>query len=248
VIRALVVDDEPLAREGVRRALAGESDVLLVGEAVDGPGACEAILHHRPDLLFLDVQIPGFDGFEVVRRVRDLHLPTIVFVSAFDHYALAAFEVHAIDYLLKPFTDERFAEALEHARRRLATSPSVPLAHLLEWLSQRGPESPRFVDRFTVKDHDAYRLVRAEEIDWIESAGNYAQLWVGDRFYLVRTTLNRLESSLDPRRFARIHRTAILNIDRVREVRPDPTGDFSVVLTDGRTLRLSRRYRERLLG
>jgi len=248
VIRALVVDDEPLAREGVRRGLANASDVLLVDEAVDGPAAVESIVQHRPDLVFLDVQIPGFDGFEVVRRVREIHLPTIVFVSAFDHYALGAFEIHAIDYLLKPFTDERFAEALEHARRRLTVPASVPLAQLFEWLSQRESAPTRFVDRFTVKDHDAYRLVRTEEIDWIESAGNYAQLWVGNRSYLVRTTLARLESSLDPRRFARIHRTTILNVDRVREVRPDATGDYSVVLTDGRTLRLSRRYRERLLG
>jgi two-component system LytT family response regulator len=282
VIRTVVVDDEPLAREGLRVRLSREDDVDIVGEAVDGPSAVEAILSHRPDLVFLDVQIPGFDGFDVVARTASTHLPAIVFVTAYDRYALRAFEVHALDYLLKPIAHRRFQDALGRVRRELrrrerdraaadasyhravsAGGDADALATFAERLRQLldardgaslaltggpGTEAPRYATRFTVRDGERYVLLRVNDVDWAEASANYVRLHVGPRRYQMRMTMSDLERQLDPAQFTRIHRSAIVNLDRVREIRPEWHGEYEVALVTGATLRLSRGYRDRLLG
>ena len=278
VIRTVIVDDEPLAREGLRVRLAREEDVEIVGEADDGPSAVETILSLRPDLVFLDVQIPGFDGFDVVARTASTYLPTIVFVTAYDRYALRAFEVHALDYLLKPIAHRRFQEALRRARHELdrrgrettavdaerdgseAESLSAVADRLRRLLDDReaagtapgkplpGPESPRYAMRFTVRDGERYVLVRVADVDWAEASANYVRLHVGPRTFQMRTTMSVLERQLDPTQFTRIHRSAIVNLDRIREIRPEWHGEYEVALVTGATLRLSRGYRDRLLG
>jgi two-component system LytT family response regulator len=279
VIRTVVVDDEPLAREGLRVRLAREEDVEIVGEADDGPSAVEAILSLRPDLVFLDVQIPGFDGFDVVARTASTYLPTIVFVTAYDRYALRAFEVHALDYLLKPIAHRRFQEALRRARHELdrrdresaaaadgerdegeAESLSAVADRLRRLLDDRetaagdsvrppvAPGGPRYALRFTVRDGERYVLVRVADVDWAEASANYVRLHVGPKTYQMRTTMSELERQLDPAQFTRIHRSAIVNLDRIREIRPEWHGEYEVALVTGATLRLSRGYRDRLLG
>jgi two-component system LytT family response regulator len=274
VIRTLVVDDEPLARDGLRVRLGREDDVEIVGEAADGPSAVDAILALRPDLVFLDVQIPGFDGFDVVARTASSYLPTIVFVTAYDRYALRAFEVHALDYLLKPIAHRRFQEALRRARQELArrerenglseesgeadqADDSLALVERLrrllderEMVAGVSPASPapRFATRFTVRDGERYVLLRTSDVDWAEASANYVRLHVGSRTYQMRTTMSDLERQLDPGQFTRIHRSTIVNLDRVREIRPEWHGEYEVALVTGATLRLSRGYRDRLLG
>jgi two-component system, LytTR family, response regulator len=275
VIRTVLVDDEPLAREGLRVRLSREEDVDIVGEADDGPSAVDTILSLRPDLVFLDVQIPGFDGFDVVARTAATHLPTIVFVTAYDRYALRAFEVHALDYLLKPIAHRRFQEALRRARHELdrrgretasadgteAESLSAVADRLRRMLDDResaastsapraptGVDSPRYAMRFTVRDGERYVLVRVADVDWAEASANYVRLHVGPKTFQMRTTMSELERQLDPGQFTRIHRSAIVNLDRIREIRPEWHGEYEVALVTGATLRLSRGYRDRLLG
>jgi two-component system, LytTR family, response regulator len=276
VIRTVLVDDEPLAREGLRVRLSREEDVEIVGEADDGPSAVDTILSLRPDLVFLDVQIPGFDGFDVVARTAATYLPTIVFVTAYDRYALRAFEVHALDYLLKPIAHRRFQEALRRARHELdrrgretaasadgseAESLSAVADRLRRMLDDResaasasarrppmGVDSPRYAMRFTVRDGERYVLVRVADVDWAEASANYVRLHVGPKTFQMRTTMSELERQLDPGQFTRIHRSAIVNLDRIREIRPEWHGEYEVALVTGATLRLSRGYRDRLLG
>jgi two-component system, LytTR family, response regulator len=276
VIRTVLVDDEPLAREGLRVRLGREEDIEIIGEANDGPSAVDAIVTLRPDLVFLDVQIPGFDGFDVVSRIASTHLPTIVFVTAYDRYALRAFEVHALDYLLKPIAHRRFQEALRRARHELThrdqdevfsrddgsggreadalAAVAERLRRLLDDREVAGPPAvplangPRYAVRFTVRDGERYVLVRVNDVDWAEASANYVRLHVGSRTLQMRTTMSELERQLDPGQFTRIHRSAIVNLDRVREIRPEWHGEYEVLLTTGATLRLSRGYRDRLLG
>ncbi|HEX6052976.1 MAG TPA: response regulator [Gemmatimonadaceae bacterium] len=275
VIRTILVDDEPLAREGLRVRLGREEDIEIVAEADDGQSAVDAILTLRPDLVFLDVQMPGFDGFEVVSRIAATHLPRIVFVTAYDRYALRAFEVHALDYLLKPIAHRRFQEALRRARAELTRrerdaaasvgangardddSLAAVADRLRRLLDERergsgspvvATDGPRYAVRFTVRDGERYVLVRVADVDWAEASANYVRLHVGPRTYQMRTTMSELERQLDPVQFTRIHRSAIVNLDRVREIRPEWHGEYEVALTTGTTLRLSRGYRDRLLG
>jgi two-component system LytT family response regulator len=258
-IRTLIVDDEPLARDGLRLRLAAEDDVEIAGEAVDGPSAVHAIESIRPDLVFLDVQMPGMDGFEVLEATAEKHLPAVIFVTAYDEYAIRAFEVHALDYLLKPVSADRLEEALRRVRKDLAREEDGDiqerLANLLENWKHEGTgeagalrDSSGYVYRFAVRDRDRFVLIKSIEIDWIESAANYARLHARGTSFLIRSTMSELEKRLDPKRFARIHRSTIVNIDRIKEIRPDAFGDFDVLLDKGATLRLSRTYRERLLG
>ena len=256
MIRTLIVDDEPLARDGLRMRLAGQPDVEIVGEAADGPAAVDAIRTLRPDLVYLDVQMPGLDGFQVLERVGDANLPMVVFVTAHDDRALRAFEIHALDYLLKPFPEERFLESLRRARAELAAPEEHPertrLLGLLEALAAaRSDATPgratAWPRRFTVRDRDRIRLVRVDDLEAVEAAGNYVQLVAGGARHLLRQTLAEMEAQLDPARFARIHRSTIVNVDHVREIRPDPHGDADVLLESGATYRLSRAYRQRLL-
>jgi len=251
-VRALIVDDEPLARDGLRLMLSGIDDVEIVGEAGDGAAAVRAIGTLRPDVVLLDVQMPGQNGFEVVESAAADHLPLVVFVTAYDEYALRAFQVHAFDYLLKPVSQARLAEAMERVRADLLRG-SPPRERVLDVvdsarLGGRSIARSRYTVRFAVRDRDRYLLVRTAEIDWIEAAANYVRLNTRGRGLLLRMTISDMEARLDPAVFTRIHRSIIVNTARIQEIRPDPHGDFGVVLTDGRTLRMSRTYRGRLLG
>jgi two-component system LytT family response regulator len=242
-LRALIVDDELVARRRIRRLLGPEPGVTIAGECADGASALKAIAAERPDLVFLDVQMPELDGFEVVKAVPPSELPAIVFVTAFDRYALRAFDVHAIDYLLKPFTRERFRTALARAQSRLERrGRHEGLAALIEELRAR----PRYLERVAVRGAGRIVLVDLTSIDWLEAADNYIRLHVGTREYLMRETLSTLEKQLDPDRFARIHRSVIVQIDRVAALHPATHGDFEVRLRDGTRLMLSRTWRERL--
>ena len=229
-ISALIADDEASARSRLRRLLAPYSFELLE-DARDGLEALEAIQKHRPQVLFLDVQMPGLGGFEVVEALTPDAMPLIVFVTAYDDYALRAFEAHALDYLLKPFDEARFRDALARAK-----------AHVRATRGSR----PRLLDRLIVKSGGRFVFVKAEEIDWVEAQGNYVRLHSGGAAHLLRDSIGKLEGRLDPDRFLRIHRSTIVNLDRVREIAPLFHGEHAVVLADGTRLTLSRGYRDRL--
>jgi len=246
VIATVLVDDEPLARAGLRELLSGVADVQIVGEAGDGDAAVELIAGLRPDLVFLDIQMPGRSGLDVVRSVSARHLPAIVFVTAHDRFALEAFEVDALDYLLKPPSAERLEAALDRVRRELAAGR--PQADTIAGLLDRTEPGPRAAGRLVIRDRGRYLLLPDEEIDWIGASGNYVELHAGGTMYLHRETLAALEARLDPGRFRRIHRSTLVNLDRIRSITPDPAGDFHVTLVDGAVLRMSRRFRERVLG
>ena len=247
-VRTLIVDDEPLARERVRQLLAEEADVEIVGEFEDGLTALEAIRKQGPDLVFLDVQMPELDGFGLLTQLDPTRLPAIIFVTAHDQFALRAFEVHALDYLLKPFDQERFRTALDHARAWLARRGSEELDTRLSSLlaDLRGPATPKVPDRLAVKTGGRVILLKAEEIDWVEAADNYVSLHVGVASHLLRETMNSIEHRLPSHRFLRISRSTIVNLDRVRELQPLFHGEYAVILTDGTRLTLSRGYRDRL--
>lgn len=244
-IRALIVDDEPLAREGVRLHLAGVADVEVVGECGDGEAAVKAILDLAPDLVFLDVQLPGLDGFEVLDRVGG-RLPAIVFTTAYERHAVAAFERHALDYLLKPYDAARFALALERARQELARRDrdAVDRQVLATLYDLAG--RPARLERVAVRTAGRYVFLRMDEVDWIEAAENYVRLHVAGRGHLLRETMSGIEGKLDPERFLRVHRSAIVRIDAIAALEPLPSGEYAVVLRDGTRLGSSRGYRERL--
>jgi two-component system LytT family response regulator len=245
-IRTLVVDDEPLARERVMSLLQQEHDVEIVGECADGAQAVSAIQERSPDLVFLDVQMPGCDGFEVIRNIGADRMPNVVFVTAYDEYALQAFEVHALDYLLKPFGKDRFQQTLRHAREALERRRAGDLGRRLLALVHDIKPEPQRVERLVVKSGGRVFFLRTDEIDWIEAAGNYVRLHLGTESHLFRETMNRMESRLDTRRFARIHRSRIVNTERIKELQPWFNGDYVVILRDGTRLTLSRGYREKL--
>jgi two-component system LytT family response regulator len=258
MIRALIVDDVDLAREAIRVRLQEETDVEIVGEARSGREAVSAIRGLAPDLLFLDIQMPGLDGFQVLESVESNRVPATIFVTAHDKYAVKAFEAHALHFLLKPIDDDQFKESLQRARRELAddqtrkdASRNVAdfLASRTEQVSSSLESKPQktALTRFAVKDRDGILLVRVDEVDWVGSAGNYAELHVGERSFLIRKMLSDLEEELDPLSFARISRSTIVNIGRVQRLRTLWHGDFAVHLKDGKVLRMSRRYRKRLL-
>lgn len=251
-IRTLVVDDEPLAREGLRMLLENEGDIELVGEAASGKEAVSSIDRLKPDLVFLDVQMPELDGFSVLRTVK--HVPEVVFVTAYDKYAIDAFRVHALDYLLKPFDDSRFKDALDRAKRHLklerVSELSESLVALLGGKDTDGgapvEKSGEPASRLAIKDTGRVVFLDVEEIDWIESADYYVQLHTAKKVYLHRETMQSLEERLDPKKFVRIHRTAIVNVRRVKELRSEGRRDVVAVLSDGTELKVSRGCRENL--
>ena len=256
MIRVAIVDDEPVAREGLRLWLEREADVSLAGEAGHPAEAVDLVLREKPDLLFLDVQMPEGTGFDVLERIGGEHLPEVIFVTAHERHALRAFDHAAVDFLLKPVLEERFRTALDRARRELARGAErespAKLSALLDHVhaARRGGSGAgagRRIVRFAVRTRDRFVIVPAGDVRWIAAAGNYAELRVGRDAHLVRATLQELEAGLDPAKFARIHRGTIVRLDCVREVIPAAHGDFDVVLDDGAVLRLSRRYRSRLL-
>ncbi|MCI0376825.1 MAG: LytTR family DNA-binding domain-containing protein [Gemmataceae bacterium] len=255
-IRTLIVDDEPLARQRVRALLEADPDIDVVGECGDGGHAATEVRRLKPDLVFLDVQMPVLDGFGVVQELQGETLPVVIFVTAHDRFALRAFEVHALDYLLKPFDRERFASALSHAKAQIRNGQNADLEkRVLAMLQGLGPVTPEpslpqgrgeKLERLVVKSAGRVYFVRVTDIDWVEAAGNYVRLHVGKQDHLLRESMAGLESKLDPKRFVRIHRSVIVNIERIRELQPAFHGDYAVVLQDGTELTLSRSHREKL--
>lgn len=251
MVRALVVDDEPLARARMRTLLADHPDVQIIAECGNGADAILAIEKLSPELVFLDIQMPELDGFGVIEAVGAERMPMVIFVTAYDEYAVQAFEVHALDYLLKPVERERFAAALERAKTKLA-APASPLSEgspdraqfqaLLEHLGRR----QRRDVRLAIKVDGRLLMLRTADIDWIEAVDNHARIHVGPEAHLVRDTLTRLEQRLPSARFLRIHRSTIVNTDRVKELQPWFQGDFVVVLHDGSRHTSGRSYRQRL--
>lgn len=253
-IRALIVDDEPLARRTIRGLLSADPEINVVGECGGGREAVESIRRQPPDLLFLDIQMPEMDGFDVLSRIELESIPAIIFVTAYDAYALKAFEVHALDYLLKPFTDERFKEALARAKSHLELREVKDLAQSLRAFlreraaaAQAAPAGRKdFLTRFAVKLGGRVIFVNSADVDWIEADNYYIKLHVGSRAHLLRLSMKELEEKLDPKSFWRIHRSAIINLDRVKELRQHPNGEYVVALKDGTELKLSRARRDRL--
>jgi two-component system LytT family response regulator len=255
-VRVLIVDDEPAARELVREMLKDEiqsGTVQVVGECEDGRAAIEAIEIEKPDLVFLDVQMPEIDGFAVLSAVSAHQLPFIIFVTAYDQYALRAFEVHALDYLLKPFDRERFDHAFERAKRIIVSERKGELSErILTFLEERGAQTSgaapaqQYLERLVIKTDGRVFFLRADEIEWIEAEGNYVSLHVGKRAYLFREAISSLETQLDPNRFRRIHRSTIVNIDRIKELQPMFRGEYLIIMRDGKELKLSHSYRDRL--
>jgi two-component system, LytTR family, response regulator len=244
--RILIADDEPLARERLKMLLVGQEGFEVVSECHDGPSTIDAIRRNRPDLVFLDVQMPGANGFEVVSALGEEELPLVVFVTAFDKYALKAFDVHALDYLLKPFDRDRFLQALARARQQLERPPDSDLRSRLLALVRDLEPAPQRLERFVIKSGGRVFFVRADEIDWIEAAGNYVKLHVGTETHLLRETMNAVETQLPRETFYRIHRCHIVNIERVKELQPWFNGEYVVFLRTGARLTLSRGYREKL--
>jgi two-component system LytT family response regulator len=244
-IRVVIVDDEVPARTRVRRLLAGHGDIEIVAECGDGASAVQSIEADMPDLVLLDIQMPELDGFDVLQSLDMPRLPAIIFVTAFDHYALRAFQVHALDYILKPVEADRLNEALAHARLRLAERRSGGDAGLPALMRELTRDRPYF-SRVPVRLDGRVRVVDLADVDWIGAADNYVALHCGPREYLVRDTIARFEERLDPRQFVRIHRSAIVRLDRISELIPDLHGDFQVRLKDGTVLAMSRTFRPRV--
>ncbi|HKQ76006.1 MAG TPA: LytTR family DNA-binding domain-containing protein [Blastocatellia bacterium] len=247
-IKAIIVDDEPPARRNLRALLKGVPDIELVKECGNGRDAVSCIRSLQPDLVFLDVQMPELDGFEALENLAGHPLPIIIFVTAYDQYALKAFEVSALDYLLKPFDDARFHKALAQARRQIEQQDASELGRkLLTLLGAREVKAdapPRYLTRLMVKTAGRVIFIRAEEIDWIEAYDNYIRLHVGGKAHLLRQTMNELEAALNPEQFARIHRSTIVNLDCVKELRAHFNGEHLVILQDGTELKLSRSRKE----
>jgi two-component system LytT family response regulator len=248
-LRTLIVDDEPLARERLRNLLAGDADIEIVGECGDGRSAVAAIRELAPDLVFLDVQMPELDGLGVVAAVGAERMPATVFVTAFDQYAVRAFDVSAVDYLLKPFDAERFAAALRRVKAQVHRQADAGVRdRLMTLLADARPAAalPPIAERLAIKSGGKVVFVRVDEIDWVEAAGNYCRLHSGKQSHLLRETMATLEVRLDPKKFVRIHRSTIVNLDRIRELQPYFHGDYVVLLRDGKQLTMSRTYRPKL--
>jgi two-component system LytT family response regulator len=240
VIRTLIADDESLAREGLRIRLRDEPDVQVVGEAADGAGAARAIAELRPDLVFLDVQMPGGDGFSALERAAGVHLPLVVFCTAHDEHALRAFEVHALDYLMKPVSAARLKAAVQRAREDMARRPDA--ARLAALLDGRSPRR-----RLLVQQGTRWVALPEEEIRWARAAANYVRVFARGSEFLLRSTLTALGARLAPARFVRVHRSILVAVDAVREVRPRPAGDQEVVLEGGVALPVGRAFQRPLL-
>jgi len=244
--KALIVDDEPLARDGLRILLAKDPDFAAVYEAKNGREAIQLIEAARPDLVFLDVQMPEMDGFEVVREISPELLPAVVFVTAHDRYAIQAFDINAIDYLLKPVTAARFAQSLERAKTRLGVKPGDDANRQILSLLETIASPNRYVKRMAVRTAGRTVFVAAEDIDWIEAAENYVQLHAARDNHLLHVAMNTLEKSLDPEFFLRIHRSLIVNVRRIKELQPVAHGEYMVTLQNGVRLQSGRLYSAKL--
>jgi two-component system LytT family response regulator len=245
-IRALVVDDEPLARRRIRKLLARDNEVEVIGDCANGYEAIDAISRQSPNLVFLDVQMPEVDGFAVLEQIDKNAVPFVIFVTAYDQYALKAFEVSAVDYLLKPFDRKRFEQALQRAKTRLSTEQGSELNQQTLALLQELKARSQHHERLLIKSGGRAFFLKTDEIDWIAAEGKYVRLHVGNESHLVREGIAVIERQLDPRKFLRVHRSHIVNIDRVKELQPWFNHEYRVVLHDGTKLILSRSCRKKL--
>ena len=247
-IRALVVDDEPLAREMIREMLESDSEVEIVAECANGREAVEAIKSLTPDLVFLDIQMPEVGGFEVLESFERESIPYIIFVTAYDQYAVRAFEVHAFDYLLKPFDHERFDAAWQRVKEQIKLDQSGERErHILELLEEL-KTGPRHLERLVIKNGGRVFFLNVDDVHCIESEGNYVRVYDNQKAYLLRETISSLEEQLDPRQFRRIHRSAIVKIDKIKEMQPWFHGEYRVIMENGKQLTLSRNYRSNFQG
>jgi two-component system LytT family response regulator len=242
------VDDEPLARERVRKLLEQEPEIELIGECSDGASAVQAIRKESPDLVFLDVQMPELDGFGVLEQVGGDKMPAVIFVTAHDQFALKAFEVHAVDYLLKPFDRERFKTALRRALDQIQRHQTGDLSQRISALLADVRPEPRtkYLERLAIKSSGRVVFVKVDDVDWIEAADNYVSLHVGGEEHLHRETMASIETQLPPEKFMRISRSTIVNVERIKELQPLFHGEYVVILRNGTRLTLSRSYRDKL--
>ena len=247
-IRALIADDEPLARKGVLAMLKAETDIEVIGESADGLETVAAIQEKSPDLVFLDVQMPGLDGFGVIEHVGVERMPVVIFVTAYDLHALRAFQVHAIDYLLKPLEAERFHVALGRARALLQQHEFSEINQKLTSLLHTLRANRAYPERFVIKSLGSIEVVKVDDIHWVEAEGDYVRLHANGKSYLMREKISALENQLDPATFVRIHRSIIVRIDRIAALKPQSNSDHEVVLRDGRRLSLSRTYHDRVFA
>lgn len=246
-LRTVIVDDEPLARQKLQRWLSNDAEVEIVGECGNGYEAVDLLTAHTVDLLFLDIQMPEMDGFDVLDNLDAAHRPLVVFVTAYDRYAIEAFKRHALDYLLKPYDHDRFLIALDRAKDHLHQQQTQTYnARVSDLLRSLEHHHSTHLEHFAIKLPDRVLLLNAEDVDWIEAAGNYVVLHVGTKRHLVRESMSRLEQQLDPQRFVRIHRSTIVQVKRIKEFYPASHGDYNVTLKDGQQLFLSRHYRKKL--
>ena len=245
-ISTLIVDDEKLARDKIKRLIRGEKDIEIVGECICGLDALESIEAETPDLVFLDIQIPEMDGFEVIKNIDPDSMPTIIFVTAYSEYALRAFDVHALDYLTKPFDRSRLMTALDRARKHIEHARKGELDKRLISLLSDLNEEKTYPDRLVLKTAGRIYFVKTTDIDWIEAAGNYVRIHIGKAAHMLRETMNNIEAKLSPDKFLRIHRSRLVNIDRIKELSPLFSGDYQVELFDGTELTLSRNYHSRM--
>jgi two-component system LytT family response regulator len=246
MIRTLIAEDEPIARERMRRLLSQEEGVELVGECKDGDEAVALVRQLKPDLLFLDVEMPGRDGFSVLSALGNEVSPVVIFTTAYDHYAVKAFEIHAVDYLLKPFDQLRFRRALERARNQVVRAKEKEDVTQRMRTLLKDVEPGSSMGRLVIRSGGRVVFLRVSEIDWIEAAGNYVRVHCQDQTHLVRETMNQMESKLDGKRFVRIHRSIIVNVESIRELEPCGNGEYIVHVRGGKGLSLSRGYRSRL--
>jgi two-component system, LytTR family, response regulator len=245
-IRALIVDDEALARKFIRRMLKDDHDVEIVGECSNGKEAVAVIRKHNPDLVFLDVQMPEMDGFAVLESIGVDRLPEIIFTTAYEQYAIRAFELHALDYLLKPFDQTRFRQAIKYAKKQLRSQREKDGRLQINALLESIKTKPQYLDRLVIKAGGRITFLSMDEINWIEADDKYVHLHTGKSNPMVRQTLSAMETQLDPRKFRRIHRSAIVNVQRIKELQPLFNGEHSVLLEDGTKLTLSRNYKDKL--
>jgi two-component system LytT family response regulator len=245
-IRVLIADDEALARKFIRRMLKDDHDVEIVGECSNGKETVAMIRKHNPDVVFLDVQMPEMDGFAVLESVGVERLPEIIFATAYEQYAIRAFELHALDYLLKPFDQARFKDAINHAKERLRSERQnegrMQISALLESIKNK----PQYLDRVMIKASGRITFLSVDEINWVEADDKYVRLHTGNISPMVRQTLSAMEAQLDPAKFRRVHRSALVNVERIKELQPLFSGEHSILLEDGTKLTLSRNYKEKL--
>ena len=247
-IRTLIVDDEPLARDKIRMMLAKDREIEIIGECANGEEAMQAIHRDPPDLLFLDIQMPGIDGFGVLENIQVEWIPGVVFVTAYDQHAIRAFEVHAIDYVLKPFAQKRFSEALQRAKHQIRSSANGTVNQQILSLLGDLKGGQRQLERIVVKSNGRVFFIKVTDIDWVEAAGNYVSIHVGKETHLLRETMNGIEAQLNPQKFVRIHRSTLVNIERIKELSPLFHGDYVLTLLNGTRLTMSRSYRGKLSG